>query len=112
MSIPVEHPLEALYQVRDVLEAAVAGVRRAPAEQISDQLGCYAAVNTSILYEFRTLADQIHEKISGTDRPTVRVAHEELGDVVALFDMIIAYVERHQPTIDDLRHQGLQNAGG
>lgn len=112
MRTPVEHPLEALYQVRDVLEAAVTGVQRQAPEQISDQLGCYAAVNTSILYEFRTLADLLREKVSGTNRSTVRMAHEELGDVVAMFDVIIAYVERHQPTIDGLRHQDMQNAGG
>jgi len=111
MSTPVEHPLEALYQVRDVLEVAVAGVQLQAAEQVSDQLGCYAAVNTSILYEFRTLADLLREKVSGTGRPTVRAAYEELGDVVALFDKIIAYVERHQPTINDLRHQDMQDAG-
>lgn len=112
MSTPVENPLEALYQVRDVLEVAVVGVQRQTPEQVSDQLGCYAAVNTSILYEFRTLADLLREKVSGTDRRPVRVAHDELGDVVALFDMIIAYVEGHEPTINDLRHQDMQEAGG
>ncbi|MDI2029552.1 hypothetical protein QFW96_13055 [Saccharopolyspora sp. TS4A08] len=112
MSTPVEHPLEGLYQVRDVLEAAVAGVQRQEPERVGDQLGCYAAVNTSILYEFRALADLLREKISDSKRPAVRVAHEELGDVVDLFDVIIAYVDRHQPTINELRHQDMREAGG
>ncbi|MGW1680642.1 hypothetical protein [Saccharopolyspora sp. NPDC002376] len=103
MSTCVEHPLETLYQAREALRDAVSAAQRQTPEQISDDLGCYAVVNTSILYEFRSLVGLLADKIRDTSHPTVCAAHGELRDVLTMFDMLIGYVQQHQPTIDDLQ---------
>ncbi|MFI0470481.1 hypothetical protein ACH347_40995 [Saccharopolyspora sp. 5N102] len=110
MSTPMEHPLETLYQARDALQAAVSAVQRQTPHQISDDLGCYGAVNHSILYEFRSLLHVLAEQVHDANHPTVRVAHGELREAIAVFDQLIALAERNQPTIDDLRH-GVRRAG-
>ncbi|KAA5835159.1 hypothetical protein ABT337_07865 [Saccharopolyspora hirsuta] len=114
MSTSAQHPLESLYQARDALQAAVHRVQQQVPDQIGDDLGCYAAVNTSILHEFRTLVSVLTEQTQDARSPAVRAAHRELHEVVALFDQISAYVQLHQPTIDALRSPAHQPtpAGG
>ncbi|MBK0870074.1 MAG: hypothetical protein IJH84_08345 [Saccharopolyspora sp.] len=102
MSAPAEHPLETLYHARDALEAAVNAVREQTTAQVSDELCCYAAVDTSILYEFRHLVSVLMTKLD-TSRPAVYAAHGEMHEIINMFDQVIGYIERHQPTIAALR---------
>lgn len=100
----VEHPLEMLYQARGALQDAVTTLRQQPPGQVSDDLGGYASVNTSILYEFRSLLHLLAEQIRDTNQPAVRGARGELREAVGILDLLIASVERHQPTIEALRN--------
>ncbi|MER7014218.1 hypothetical protein ABT324_22580 [Saccharopolyspora sp. NPDC000359] len=103
MSTSAQHPLESLYRARDELQSAVHQVQHQPPEQVSDDLGCYATVNTSILHEFRALVTALAEQTQGADRQEVRAAHRGLRGVIPLFDQIAAYVELHQSTTEALR---------
>lgn len=97
------HPLETLYQAREALQDTIKAIQQQTPEQVGDDLSCYAAVDTSILHEFRALADVLAEKTRTASRPTVRMSHSRLRGVVAMFDEIITYVEHHRADIEALR---------
>ena len=104
MSTSAEHPLEALYQARDALQAAVISVQQQTSECVSDELCCYAGVNTAIFYEFRTLLGLLAGKLDPS-RPEVHTAQAEMDEILVMLDQVVSYIEQHQPTIADLRSQ-------
>ncbi|MDA3629635.1 hypothetical protein [Saccharopolyspora oryzae] len=105
---PVDHPLETLYQAREVIQAAISAAQQQTPEQISDDLACYAAVDMSIVQEFRALAAVLADKTRTSGSPTVRLSHARLCEIVAMFDQIINYVERHRADIEALRSRSLR----
>ncbi len=102
MSTPAEqHPLESLYESRDALQVAVQAMRQRTSEEISNDLGSYATVNTSIITEYRALLDVLARSIDAS-RPGVDAARVDLCEVIARFDEVLEYCEHRRTTVENL----------
>lgn len=106
-----QHPLELLYAARDSLQAAVHAIQAQTSEQVSANLSSYGTVHTSIVYEFREILTALTENVD-TNHPTFHVAYDELREIISRYDQLIADIQRHQPTIAELRHENVNAESG